>query len=239
MNAHPGAAEAESPAVILFDLGNVLCSDPWESLLLTPGTGLGDRLGLDRSAVLEAGRRCWRTFSVREAEEPEYWHELSRQLSCDIPAQLVKELEEELLVANPAAGALLAAASADGDRPVGIASNNTSFWYAKQAERLGLDRWIDPGLVFLSCGLGISKSTPGRGLLEIAAEHVRPSSTLFVEDREANLARARALRFRTVKYAFKYAFEDQSGDASGHASGHESRGVFGVSAVELLDTLTG
>ncbi|MBQ0851364.1 hypothetical protein J8N05_24675 [Streptomyces sp. BH-SS-21] len=231
MNAYPGAAEAGSPAVILFDLGNVLFSDPWESLLLSPGAGLGDRLGLDRSAVLEAGRHCWSAFSVREADEAEYWSELSRQLGCDIPAQLVKELDEELLVVNPAAGTLLAAASADGARPVGIASNNTSFWYAKQAERLRLDRWIDPGLVFLSSGLGVSKSTPGRGLLEIAAEHVRPSATLFVEDRGANLARARALGFRTVEYAFK----PESADASGEESG----GVSGVSAAELLDTITG
>ncbi|MET9559458.1 hypothetical protein [Streptomyces tauricus] len=231
MNAHARAAEADSPSVILFDLGNVLFSDPWETLLLTPGTGLGDRLGLDRSAVLESGRRCWRMFSVSEAEEADYWHELSRQLGCDIPPQLVKEVEEELLVANPAAGALLAAASADGARPVGIASNNTSFWYAKQADQLDLDRWIDPGLVFLSCGLGVSKSTAGRGLLEIAAEHVAPSATLFVEDRAANLARARALSFRTIMYAFK--------SEPGGESGPESGGVFGVSAVELLDTITG
>ncbi|MFD0308281.1 HAD family hydrolase [Streptomyces sp. NPDC127119] len=239
MNAHPGAAEAGRPAVILFDLGNVLFSDPWESLLLTPGAGLGDRLGLDRSAVLAAGRHCWRTFSVREADEAEYWSELSRQLGCDIPAQLVKELEEELLLANPAAGALLAAASADGVRPVGIASNNTSFWYAKQADRLRLDRWIDPGLVFLSSGLGVSKSTPGRGLLEIAAEHVRPSATLFVEDRGANLARARGLGFRTVEYAFK---DESAGEArhdSGDESRHESSGMSGVSVAELLDTITG
>lgn len=211
--------EADDPSVILFDLGNVLFCDPWESLLLTPGTGLADRWGLDPSVVGEAGRRLWRGFSVREAEESEYWDALSGELDRPVPPQLIKQLEEELLVANPAAGELLEAASRGGARPVGIASNNTSFWYAKQAERLTLDRWVDPALVFLSCRLGVTKGSPGRGLLDIAAEHTRPSSTLIVEDRAANLDRARSLGFRTVEYAFT--------------------GPAGVSSAELLETIGG
>lgn len=212
-------AEADDPSVILFDLGNVLFCDPWESLLLTPGAGLADRWGLDPAAVGEAGRRLWPAFSARESEEPEYWHALSRELGRTITPELVEELEQELLVANPAAGELLAAASADGARPVGIASNNTSFWYAKQARRLDLDRWVDPGLVFLSCRLGVSKNSPGRGLLEVAAEHTRPRSTLIVEDRAANLARARTLGFRTFAYTFA--------------------GPDGVSWAKLLETMSG
>lgn len=212
-------AEADDPSVILFDLGNVLFCDPWETLLLTPGAGLADRWGLAPSPVREAGRRLWREFSVRESTEAEYWEALSRELGRTVPPELVQELEEELLVANPAAGELLAAASADGARPVGIASNNTSFWYVKQAQRLDLARWVDPELVFLSCRLGLTKSSPGRGLLDVAAEHTPPRSTLIVEDRAANLDRARALGFRT----FAYAFMDPGG----------------VSAVELLETMSG
>lgn len=212
-------AAADDPSVILFDLGNVLFCDPWESLLLTPGAGLVDRWGLDPAMVREAARRLWDEFSVRESEEPEYWQALSRELGRTISPELVAELERTLLVANPVAGRLLAAASADGTRPVGIASNNTSFWYAKQAERLDLARWIDPELVFLSCWLGVTKSSPGRGLLEVAAEHTRPRSTLVVEDRAANLARARELGFRTYAYAFT--------------------GSAGVSSTELLETMSG
>ncbi|MET7488580.1 hypothetical protein [Streptomyces sp. NPDC005538] len=211
--------DANAPSVILFDLGNVLFCDPWESLLLTPGSGLADRWGLDPSFVREAGRRLWNRFSVRESEEAQYWQALSQELDRPVPPELVADLEDELLVANPAAGELLAAASHDGRRPVGIASNNTTFWYAKQAERLGLARWVDPGLVFLSCRLGVTKGTPGHGLLEVVAEHTRPPDTLLVEDRPANLARARSLGFRAVCYAFT--------DPAG------------VSSAELLDTITG
>lgn len=212
-------AETDDSSVILFDLGNVLFCDPWESLLLTPGAGLADRWELDPLFVREVGRRLWNRFSVRESEEAQYWQALSLELDRAITPELIAELEGELLVANPVAGELLAAASGGGVRSVGIASNNTTFWYAKQAERLGLARWVDPGLVFLSCRLGVTKGTPGRGLLDVVAEYTRPSATLLVEDRSANLDRARSLGFRTVPYAFT--------------------GPAGVSSAELLDTITG
>ncbi|GGU99079.1 HAD family hydrolase [Streptomyces spectabilis] len=191
------------PSVVLFDLGNVLFRDPWETLLLTEGEGLADRLGLDRDEVDTVGRRLWRRFSVVEAEEGEYWEELGRELGRKVPPSLVEELEDRLLVANPAAAELLAAASDAGARPVGIASNNTSFWYAKQAERLSLHQWLDPRLVFLSHELGVTKGARGRGLLEAAAERVHPPSTLLIEDRAGNLRRARGLGFRTAAYAFE------------------------------------
>ncbi|MEI5101399.1 hypothetical protein RB200_26260 [Streptomyces sp. PmtG] len=189
--------------MVLFDLGNVLFRDPWETLLLTEGTGLADRLGLDRGAVDAAGRRLWRRFSVVEAEEGAYWEELGREFGTKVPPALVEDLEDRLLVANPAAAELLDAASGGGSRPVGIASNNTSFWYAKQAERLSLHRWVDPQLVFLSHELGVTKGAEGRGLLEVAAERTHPPSTLLVEDRAGNLRRARALGFQTAAYAFE------------------------------------
>ncbi|WP_030676415.1 HAD family hydrolase [Streptomyces sp. NRRL B-1347] len=193
----------DRPSVVLFDLGNVLFRDPWEALLLTEGAGLADRIGLDRGEVEAAGRRLWRRFSVVEADEQAYWDALGRELGRAVPPSLVKELEEHLLLANPAAGELLAAAADGGSRPVGIASNNTSFWYAKQAERLSLHRWVDPRLVFLSHELGVTKGARGRGLLEAAAERTHPPSTLLIEDRAGNLRRARGLGFRTAAYAFE------------------------------------
>ncbi|MFC7310717.1 HAD family hydrolase [Streptomyces monticola] len=188
------------PAV-LFDLGNVLFCDPWETLLLTEGLGLADRLGLDRGEVREAGRELWHRFSLSEAEEADYWAGLERRLGRPVPRDLVAETERRLLVANPHAEALLTAA-AQGQRRVGIASNNTSFWYEKQRVRLGLDRYVDPELVFLSHRLGVSKGAEGQGLLEIAARHADPPRSLLVEDRPANLRRAERIGFRVLAYSF-------------------------------------
>ena len=39
---------SETVERVLIDLGGVLTVDPWESLVLTPRTGLADRLHLDR-----------------------------------------------------------------------------------------------------------------------------------------------------------------------------------------------
>ncbi|MFM9443405.1 HAD family hydrolase [Streptomyces acidiscabies] len=184
---------------VLFDLGDVLFCDPWETLLLTEHAGLADRLGLDRDRVAEAGRKLWHRFSLTESDEQDYWKALSRRLRQPVSPFLIRELEETLLVANPAAETLLTAA---GDQRVGIISNNTTFWYAKQAARLRLDKWIDPALVFLSCREGVSKGTPGEGLFERAARRLDPATTLVVEDRPRNLSRAGAAGFRTVAYSF-------------------------------------
>ncbi|QNP70002.1 hypothetical protein IAG44_11435 [Streptomyces roseirectus] len=184
---------------VLFDLGDVLFCDPWETLLLTEHAGLADRLGLDRDQVAETGRKLWHRFSLRETDEQDYWKALSRRLRLPVSPFLIRELEETLLVANPAAETMLSAAAT---HRVGIVSNNTTFWYAKQSGRLRLDKWIDPELVFLSCREGVSKGTPGQGLFERAAQHLDPATTLVVEDRPRNLARAHAAGFRTLAYSF-------------------------------------
>ncbi|MET8974099.1 HAD-IA family hydrolase [Streptomyces sp. NPDC004539] len=189
----------EPVSTVLFDLGDVLFRDPWETLLLTERTGLADRLGLDREKVAETGRKLWHRFSLTETNEQDYWKALSRRLGQPVSPFLIRELEEELLLANPAAETMLSAAA---DRRIGIVSNNTTFWYAKQSGRLRLDKWIDPTLVLLSCREGVSKGTPGEGLFERAARHVDPATTLIVEDRPRNITRARSAGFRTLTYSF-------------------------------------
>ncbi|GAV40789.1 hypothetical protein Saa2_03684 [Streptomyces acidiscabies] len=190
----------EPVSTVLFDLGDVLFRDPWETLLLTERTGLADRLGLDRAKVTETGRKLWHRFSLSETSEQDYWKALSRRLGQPVSPFLIRELEEELLVVNPSAETMLSTA-APGHR-VGIVSNNTTFWYAKQSGRLRLDKWIDPDLVFLSCREGVSKGTPGEGLFERAATQVDPATTLVIEDRPRNVARAGSAGFRTLTYSF-------------------------------------
>ncbi|WP_159031078.1 HAD family hydrolase [Streptomyces acidiscabies] len=187
-------------STVLFDLGDVLFRDPWETLLLTERTGLADRLGLDRAKVTETGRKLWHRFSLSETSEQDYWKALSRRLGQPVSPFLIRELEEELLVVNPSAETMLSTAAPG--RRVGIVSNNTTFWYAKQSGRLRLDKWIDPDLVFLSCREGVSKGTPGEGLFERAATRVDPATTLVIEDRPRNVARAGSAGFRTLTYSF-------------------------------------
>ncbi|MFJ9040198.1 HAD family hydrolase [Streptomyces sp. NPDC102406] len=187
--------------VILFDLGGVLFCDPWETLLLTPGQGLADRLGVPRREAEAVGEQLWDSFSVAPAEESDYWEQCAAGLGVPLPAELIRQVERDLLAPSPWAQDLIESAAATG-ADLGIASNNTSFWYARQATALDLDKWIDPALVYVSHDLGVTKGTPGRGLLDIAAEALAGRRTGLVEDREANLRRAAALGLRPLPYAY-------------------------------------
>ncbi|WP_326796284.1 hypothetical protein OG946_13105 [Streptomyces sp. NBC_01808] len=195
-------------ATVLFDLGNVLFCDPWETLLLTPGTGLADRRGLDRERVRAEGTELWARYSLSATAEESYWAELSAALRIPLTREFVRSLEEELLLPHPEADRILAAAAASGRR-IGIVSNNTTFWYAKQAAALDLLRFVDPALVFLSCTEGVSKGTRP-GLLELAADRTDPARTLVVEDRPAHLRRAAGLGFETLEFSLAASVRDPS-----------------------------
>jgi FMN phosphatase YigB (HAD superfamily) len=184
---------------VLFDVGGVLTVDPWQALVLTPRHGLADQLGLDRARVAEVAERLWERYVVRpEATEFDYWHEFGEGLGTPIPGVLVRSVEQELLHANPEASALLATLAARGIR-IGAVSNNTAFWYERQARMVGLDRIADANLLFLSFQLSVTKEDVP-GLFEIAAEAIPPASALVVDDREENVARALGLGFRAVRY---------------------------------------
>ena len=185
---------------ILFDIGNVLFCDPWETLFLSPQKGLADSRGLDRQVVERIGRELWYEFSTRESGECSYWREVEKRLDIRISPADITQLEEQLLFPNPHAETILQKAS-DTGRSIGIASNNTSFWFAKQRTALSLDRYVDPKLVFLSHVLGVEKGAVGQGLIEIAAAQVDVPASFFVDDRESNLDRAQNVGFTVIRYS--------------------------------------
>jgi len=185
---------------ILFDLGNVLFCDPWETLLLTPGTGLADLHGWDRRAVTHAGRKLWGKYSITKSSEAEYWEDFKSLLGVQISQSEIENASNRLLYPNPSATRILESAAVTGAR-IGIASNNTSFWFSLQWELLHLQRFIDPNLVFVSHELGVEKSTSGEGILEIAKNYTDARWTLFVDDRQGNLDRAKSIGYQTLRYS--------------------------------------
>ena len=200
LDVPPAVDAALRPAdTLLLDVGGVLFGDPWEALLLTPGAGLADRLGLDRLVVDRAGKALWPRYAHRPRSAEEYWSELGAMLGTTIPYRLVAELEGTLLRPSADAAALLRLAAVRYER-IGLVSDNTAFWYSWQAAELKLDDVLDPGLVYLSYLHGTSKSDRP-GLYATAAERVRPHRTLVIDDRAHNLERANALGFRTSCYA--------------------------------------
>jgi FMN phosphatase YigB (HAD superfamily) len=185
---------------VLLDVGNVLASDYWESLLLTPGLGLADRFGLDRIAVGAAGAELWEEFCRAPAREDDYWSELSEKLGTEIEPAVRRELAE-LPERNPLAAEILDDLHRRGAR-IGLMTDNTSFWFPKQSALIGFDEVLDEKLILLSYEQGVSKSDRP-GLMEVAAERSTPASTLVVDDREHNLALARELGFQVLGYSME------------------------------------
>jgi FMN phosphatase YigB (HAD superfamily) len=187
--------------VALFDLGGVLVCDPWQSLLLTPERGLADRFNLDRTTVEMVGESLWLHYSSQEETEGHYWRDVAWKLGIKITPELVRDLESELLYVNPAATTILETLRNVGVR-LGVVSDNTSFWYRKQAELIALERYLDPDLVFLSYLFGVHKHA-GRGanLFDVASHRLDPRVTLVIDDRADNLRRAHEYRFQVMKYS--------------------------------------
>ncbi|WP_061289330.1 hypothetical protein [Herbidospora cretacea] len=185
---------------VLFDVGGVLTVDPWQALLLTPGDGIADRLGLDRDRVEAIGEELWPEYSLREREEADYWRDFGAALGCDIPAGLVATAERSTLRTDPAASravSLLVSRRIS----VGFISDNTSFWFPCQMRLLGEFVQNSASHHYLSYLLGVSKQTSGTGLYEIAAQSLDPSRTLVVDDRAHNIDRAASAGFPTRFHA--------------------------------------
>jgi FMN phosphatase YigB (HAD superfamily) len=184
---------------VLFDIGGVLTVDPWQTLLLTPQRGIADRLGLDRDSVSAAGERLWPRYSSAPEDEQSYWHALQETLGHEIPTAVVREVEAETLRPNPAAKPAIDLLEA-GHVSWGIISDNTTFWYRKELDLLGLTGRVGDALEFVSFRYGRSKSSES-SLFEIAARRVEPEHTVVVDDRQPNLARADRLGFQTKQYS--------------------------------------
>jgi beta-phosphoglucomutase-like phosphatase (HAD superfamily) len=185
-------------STVLFDVGGVLVSDYWEALLLTPGRGLADRLGLERSVVEPAGRELWERYARRDASERDYWLDLADRIGVRIVLRDVEEVEREVIRVNPRADEVVPSLLRAGVR-VGVVSNNTSFWYPKQMRLTAVSRLIDPAVEFLSFRTGRTKGERP-GLLELAADAVEPGRTLVLDDRPHHVERAGELGFQTLRW---------------------------------------
>jgi len=186
-------------SVVFFDIGGVLFSDPWQTLLLTRGRGLADRLGLDRETVSRAGHRLWTRYATAESTEDQYWRDLARELGIDLEWTMIDQLMTELLYQNPRAHDILE--HARRIMHIGIISDNTTFWYKRQADDLKLQDFVEPDLVFLSCRLGVSKETADDGLFAVAATRVKAQTALVVDNDSAHAERAERLGFQAIRYA--------------------------------------
>ena len=185
-----------SVVAILFDIGGVLTPDPWETIICTPKRGLAARIGVPAERLSPHATAMWAKYAPQQTEERAYWEELAKLSGVAIPADLATSVQDELIVANAGARDVLRKARELGIR-IGIVSDNTTFWYRRQASLLGIEDLVDASLVFLSFEQGLRKSTKHGGLYSQVARSVDAPNALVVDDRLENLTIARELGFQT------------------------------------------
>jgi FMN phosphatase YigB (HAD superfamily) len=188
-------------ATVLFDIGGVLVSDVWETILLTPERGIADQLRLDRGCVRRAGEQLWQKYAVIKGSEAEYWVELGRLLNTEIPVRLRGD-SYALLEVHPAATQTLRALNG-AHVQIGVITNNTTFWFERQLDLLPTLREVsDRSRWFVSCDVGTTKRERP-GLFGVAARHVDPNNTLVIDDRPTSIEAAREFGFIACRRALE------------------------------------
>lgn len=186
--------------VVLFDIGGVLTSDPWQSIVLTGGTGLADRLGIEHDLAERVGEALWPSYSLAVREEQSYWRDFAAQAGVEIPDEVVGQAEAETLVVNQGAAAAFALLRERGMQ-AGFITDNTAFWYPKQRKLIGCDDSFATKYEYLSFKARLSKQSTPVGLFGLAAQDLSGSATLVVDDRPKNIQAARQAGLATLTYS--------------------------------------
>lgn len=188
---------------VIFDVGGVLAYDVWEHLLCDPPgqpASIATTFNVQAGQLEKIGEDLWREFDKVKGDpdrlELQYWQRFIErtstlpQLHAVEPADLIALTDTFIrAVSYDETSSLLGWLSEERVR-LGICSNNNEFWFRRQRQKLGLDRFFEASAIVLSCHHGITKSDPR--LFEISANALSldPTECVFVDDRMGNVSRA-------------------------------------------------
>lgn len=183
-----------SVALVLFDLGGVLLSDGWDRAQRADAAA---RFGIDPAALerrhaewavdLETGRIDWATYLARTVfAEPRTF----------TPTEF-REYVFARSTAHPAAIEVVRALRASGRYTLATLNNESRELNDWRIDRFGLAGVFH---AFYCSGVtGRRKPDPAAYRYALALSHRRPEETAFADDREENVAAARALGLRAVR----------------------------------------
>ena len=183
---------------ILFDIGNVLTHDGYESYLVDPIDGLALPLHLPAADVIALTNDLFETYGIiPRADEAVFWQQVSDRIGIPLSPERIAATRLAVTRVNPEAIEVFELLQEKGIH-IGIISNNIEFQYAHQLAALAFEDYADKDLVFLSHTAGVTKAS---GLFERAAGVVDPADTYVIDDRAANISYARKLGFHTSLYS--------------------------------------
>jgi len=179
---------------LIFDIGGVLAYDVWEHLLLDKGEGIVSIYKLDRQRVINAGDLLWKKFAHISSSdwkqlEIEYWTEFNNLLGIEIPIDEITQITDKFIKPMSGMTKLLELLVAQNIN-LAICSNNTEFWFARQSQKLGLEKFVPPERIILSCRIGVSKSSSRFEMFDKAVHSlgVDKSECVFIDDRNESIS---------------------------------------------------
>lgn len=179
----------EPPTVILWDLMDTLVRDPFF-------THMAPFFGLTFEELLEQKHpSAWGEFERGVITERELFERFFRD-GRPIDGQAFKRHVEAAYAWIEGMEALVAEL-ASRDVEMHLLSNYPP-WYRLCDGRLGVSRYVKPS--FVSCDTGLRKPSPEAYLGACRTLSVAPEQCVFVDDREVNVAGARAVGMQSVRF---------------------------------------
>lgn len=188
---------------IIFDIGGVLAHDVWEHMFLDDDGVRAKYPQLDADAMFAWGRRAWEDFAyVSEtpqcdwrALEQKYWDAFIENLRAQLPASASPDefIELSLKFFRPVAGMNALAEKLRAQKfTLGICSDNNEFWYRRQADILGFDKFFDSDKIILSNRVGKSKRSAQYEMFAAVthAVGVPKQNCVMIDDRAPSIERA-------------------------------------------------
>jgi FMN phosphatase YigB (HAD superfamily) len=184
---------------LLFDIGGVLAWDIQEYLFSDETHGIPGLYGLDRQRTWPIATQLWKRYAYERhlevpdwhQQEHQYWTEFTRELGISTPVEALINLSTYFVRPVEGMQELLESLRQLGVHIL-ICSNNTEFWFQRQRERLGLDQYVAPEDVILSCRVGAPKLSPDFELFKIVKSRLRfdQNDYVFVDNQFENIRHA-------------------------------------------------
>lgn len=185
---------------VIFDIGGVFIHDPWEWMLLDAKDNIADTFHLSREDVLRIGSVLWKKYDcitrsdvpIRE-QEKEWWSNFLAALSGypdNLTVEyLINETDKYLEPIEPQQIRELLDFLKNRGLVLGICSNNTDFWFAREWTKLGLKNYFPKQNIILSQQVGFNKSSPGSEMFKVLKENIgcEFQEMIFIDDRKHNL----------------------------------------------------
>jgi HAD superfamily hydrolase (TIGR01509 family) len=207
---------------IIFDIGGVLAHDVWEHLFLDDDGMHAKYPQLDKAEMFRWGKSIWGRFAYTpetpqtdwRALECQYWEAFLEVFHKQLPASASPDefIELSLNFFRPVQGmsALLEKLRAE-QVMLGICSDNNEFWYRRQADCAGFDKFIDSDKIILSNRVGKPKRSAQYEMFEAVtrAVGVPKRDCIFVDDRAPCLERAQEFGLTGILFPAQAAFGAQ------------------------------